>query len=283
MSIHKLFKTEKAVHVLTVLFGLTSLANVNAFLRGAGHDPAAALVLSVALGAALIVVSIALTKIDWGTERTTFRALVTVGLALGVISGALQSSEYGAHLRGLWPYLLGYGIPLIGEVGLSLAAALFARAQARSELRAVNAKMERAIIKNLDDAIDGFDPSKIRARIDRSLNGIAARAVDGVTAELLAVYDAPAVTSETTEATTQTGAGTVARIVRTPEEMNAVKQAKKQGRMDAVLRLIELGTLGMDEIASQAEISVKTLGRYIKDFQAQGHPISVNGVVKLEG
>lgn len=91
----QLMSIEHATHTLTILFGVTSLANVNAFLRDAGHDPLAAGALSLALGAALIVISIALTKIDWQTERPTFYMLAIVGSLLALISGALQSARKG--------------------------------------------------------------------------------------------------------------------------------------------------------------------------------------------
>jgi hypothetical protein len=267
------------------------LANVNAFLRGAGHDHLAAAALSLALGAALIVVSIALTKIDWQSERQAFRWLVAVGSLLALISGALQSAEYATHLPGLWPYLLGYGVPVVGEIGLSLATALFSKAQQRSELRAVNAKIERAIITNLDGAISSFDPSTIQRRIDRSLNTIAARAVDGVTANLLAVYGAPAATPVVEwapsghEATPVPQETTLTPItshnVPTPDDLAAARSAKKSARKGQVWRLIQTGQLSLNQLADQVNVTEKTIDRYISEFRQAGHSISVNGVVKL--
>lgn len=282
-------KIDFYVHTLTVLFGITSLANINAFLRSAGHDPVAAAVLSAALGAALIVVSIALTRIDWQTERGAFYALASVGTALAIISGALQSSEYSAHLHGAWPYLLGYGVPVIGEVGLSLAAALFTKAERRAELRAVNAKIEAAIISNLDAAIAAFDPAGIKKRIERSLNTIAARAVDGVTANLLSVYAStgsaatPGETADEPAPTTGQHEPDNPHNVRSPAELAAIRSDKKAKRMGLAWTLINQGNLSMGEIVERMGISEKTLGRYIKEFQGQGHMITVNGVVKAEG
>lgn len=283
-------KIDFYVHTLTILFGLTSLANVNAFLRSAGHDPVASWVLSAALGAALIVVSIALTRIDWATERSAFYALASVGTALAIISGALQSSEYSAHLHGMWPYLLGYGVPLIGEVGLSLAAALFTKAERRAELRAVNTKIEAAIIANLDAAIAAFDPAGIKKRIEKSLNTIAARAVDGVTANLLSVYGQTEASGATlgetaNEPTPETGQAEPdnPHNVRTPAELSAIRSDKKAQRMDEAWTLINQGNLSMDEITGRLGISEKTMGRYIKEFRQAGHMITVNGVVKSEG
>ncbi len=277
-------KIDFYVHTLTVLFGVTSLANVNAFLRSAGHDPVASWVLSAALGVALIVVSIALTRIDWATERSAFYALASVGTALAIISGALQSSEYSAHLHGMWPYLLGYGVPFIGEVGLSLAAALFTKAERRAELRAVNAKIEAAIIANLDAAIAAFDPAGIKKRIEKSLNTIAARAVDGVTANLLSVYGQPTAPGETAEPTQETPATDISPSVTVNVDSldlaNAARTSKKQANMDKTFTLIRCGDRSLGQIANEVGVGTKTISRYIDEFRQAGHAITVNGVVK---
>lgn len=277
------FKIEHATHTLTILFGLTSLANVNAFLRHAGHDPLAALALSLALGAALIVISIALTKIDWQAERPTFCTLATVGGLLALISGALQSVEYATHLPGLWPYLLGYGVPCVGEIGLSLATALFTKAQSRNELRAVHAKMETAVVQYLDEAIASFDPATIRRRIDRSLNTVAARAVDGVTNELMAFYGAPAPALAPVPelADGHDTSPNVTPIVGDLALANATRLSNKDAKMDKTLRLIETGQHSLQDIANQVDVTTKTITRYIGEFRQAGHNVVVNGVVKL--
>lgn len=275
MNKHKLLSIESATHTLTVLFGLTSLANVNSFLRNAGHDHIAATALSVALGAALIVVSIALTRIDWQAEKQTFYSLIAVGLALGVISGALQSDTYAQHLTGLWPYLLGYGVPLVGEVGLSLASSLFSKAQRRSELRAVNAKIEQAIITNLDEAINSFDPSAIQRRIDKTLNRVALAAVGGVESNLMAVYGA--IEQDRKEDITpnvQPSGGDL-------DVANAVRLSKKQGNMDKTFALIQCGDKSLGAIADEVGVSEKTITRYIDQFREQGHAVTVNGVCRV--
>lgn len=270
---------EHATHTLTILFGLTSLANVNAFLRGAGHDPIAAVALSLALGAALIVISIALTQIDWQTERNTFWTLATVGGLLALISGALQSAEYATHLDGLWPYLLGYGVPCVGEIGLSLATTLYLKALRRSELRAVHAKMESAVVAVLDDAIATFDPSAIKRRVERNLNTVAARAVDGVTGELMTFYGTPPV--QLVESQPDPGAETIARNVPSAAELTAIRQGQKAAKMERALRLIENGQHSLADIADQIEVTTKTVTRYIGELRESGYNISVNGVVKL--
>jgi hypothetical protein len=280
----KYLKIEHATHTLTILFGITSLANVNAFLRGAGHDPIAAVALSVALGAALIVISIALTQIDWQSEQNTFRVLAVVGGLLAIISGALQSAEYATHLHGAWPYLLGYGVPVVGEIGLSLATALYLKALRRSELRAVHTKMERAVVSVLDEAIASFDPSTIKRRIDRSLNTVAARAVDGVTHELMNFYGAPQAENEPVGELAEPTIDISPNVLTTwgdPTIANAARMTKKAANLDKALRLIETGQHSVAAIADEIGVTTKTITRYVDKLRGAGHNISVNGVVKL--
>lgn len=295
----KYLTIEHSTHLLILLFTLTSWANIKAFLVGAGHDWLAAALLSGALGAALAVISLALTKIDLATERQTFNALVTVGaglallsgalqaseysrhlstawaVALGIISGALQSDTYAQHLTGAWPYLLGYGVPLVGEVGLSLASSLFSKAQRRSELRAVNAKIEAAIITNLDTAIESFDPSQIQRRIDKTLNRVALAAVGGVESNLMAVYGVaePDREKDITPNVTPTGGDL--------EVANAARMSKKAANMDKTFALIQCGDRSLGAIAGEVGVTPKTITRYIEDFRERGYPITVNGVCKL--
>lgn len=276
---NKFLKIEYANHALTVLFGVTSLANVNAFLRGAGHDPAAAIALSVALGAALIVVSIALTKLDWQSERQTFWTLGAVGALLAVVSGSLQASEYNKHLAWGWAVTLGFAVPCIGEIGLSLATALYLKALGRSELRAVHAKMEGAVVAALGEAIETFDTSLIRRRVDRSLNAVAGRAVEGVTQQLMAFYGGPV------------AAGPVEIEVDSSPNVNpvngdlalanAVRLSKKTANMDKTFALIQSGDRALGAIAGEVGVSEKTITRYIDAFRLAGHRVEVNGVVKL--
>lgn len=131
--VKQLFKFENAAHVLIVCFGFTSFSNIKTFLTHAGHDGYAAAALSMALGAALIVCSIALTKLDWQREKFTTFLLISAATALGAISGGIQSVEYTKELDGVWPYVLGYGIPLIGEVFFSLAMAQFEQSRERAQ------------------------------------------------------------------------------------------------------------------------------------------------------
>ncbi|TXG77457.1 hypothetical protein E6Q11_02725 [Candidatus Dojkabacteria bacterium] len=271
----KYLTIESSTHVLIALFTLTSWANIRAFLIDAGHDPVAAALLSGALGAALAVISLALTKIDLATERPTFNALVTVGAGLALLSGALQASEYSRHLSTVWAVALGFGTPVLGEIGLSLASSLFSKAQRRSELRAVNARIEAAIVGNLDQAIASFDPSTIQKRIDKTLNRVALAAVGGVESNLMAVYGEVLPDREKDEGPDNP------HNVPTPDVLAAARTDKKNGRMDKALALIQCGDRPLSAIADEVGVSEKTITRYIDQFREQGHQVTVNGVCKV--
>lgn len=258
---------EQATHALIMLFTATSCANVQAFLLGAGHDWTPALLLSIALGASLAIIALALTKIDHTTEPHTFGALLAVGLGLGLLSGALQASEYSKHLAAGWAVGLGFGVPLLGEIGLSLASALFSRSQHRAELRSVNAKIEQAITANLDQAIADFDPTTIQKRIDKTLNRVALAAVGGVESNLMALYEAPGVQTVITETVDTT------HNVHSPEALSQARTNKKQARMEHFKQLAD-GTRSPAEVAGLLKVTTKTVSRY-----ADALRIPINGVV----
>ena len=285
MSKHKLLSIESATHALILLFTLTSWANIKAFLVGAGHDVLAAALLSGALGAALAIVSLAISKLDMQAEKQTFYALTLVGGGLALLSGALQAAEYSRHLGPGWAIALGFGVPCLGEIGLSLASSLFSKSQRRAELRSVNAKIEQAITNNLDQALMKFDPSTIQKRIDKALNTVAIRAVDGVTANLLSLYgDNQPDREEGARADTPPSVrqdADITHTVPTPDDLSAARVDKKNARMDKALALIQCGDRSLGAIADEVGVSEKTVGRYIDAFREQGHDISVNGVCKL--
>ena len=130
-------------------------------------------------------------------------------------------------------------------------------------------------VRSLDDALADFDTSQIRKRIDRSLNSIAGRAVDGVTNELLNFYGTP---------TTQPEPAESADISPNVPELtlaNAVRLSRKNANIDKALTLIETGQHSLADLATEIGVHPKTIGRYIEDLRTGGHNISVNGVVKL--
>lgn len=275
MSKHKLLSIESATHALILLFTLTSWANIKAFLVGAGHDPLAAALLSGALGAALAVVSLAISRLDLATEKQTFCTLAIVGGGLALLSGALQAAEYGRHLGPGWAVALGFGVPCLGEVGLSLASSLYGKSQRRAELRGINGKIEQAITGNLDQAIAGFDPTTIQKRIDKTLNRVALAAVGGVESDLLALYNAPLPDRE------EDVSPNVQRSEGDLGIANAARLSKVSANVDKTFTLIQCGDKSLGAIADEVGVTTKTISRYIDRLREQGHTITVNGVCKV--
>ncbi len=205
-----------------------------------------------------------------------------MGSGLALLSGALQASEYARHLGALWAIALGFGTPVLGEIGLSLTSALFSRSQRRAELRNINGRIEQAIVGNLDQAIASFDPSTIQRRIDRALNKVALAAVGGVEASLLALYGAE--TSPSTPADTMSVSPTDNENMgsfTTVDELSAARIAKASERKQHFFALVQRGDLALGDIASQLGVTDRTVKNYISEYRTAGHAISVNGVVKL--
>ncbi|MCB0094058.1 MAG: hypothetical protein KDE46_00005, partial [Caldilineaceae bacterium] len=132
---HLSFKS--AAHVVMLAFAVASLDNVHRFFAHAGHDGLAAWALAGALGAALVTLSIMLTHIDRDTDRRAWGMMAGAAVAVGVLSGSLQASTYAETLQPLTAVLLGFGVPLVGEVLLALAVSAYEKSQARAAYRNV--------------------------------------------------------------------------------------------------------------------------------------------------
>ena len=177
------------VHGVMIAFAGASLGNIHEFFRSAGHPDEVAWPLAVALGSALVILSIMLTRVDHETDRTTFRWLAATALLLGGISGALQSRVYAAHLPNGWAMLLGYGIPIGGEVLLSVAFASYQKARERERFRSVSLMVETAVADQLERALEEFDPEAIHQHVEDTLNRLARQAMGSVEAQALRFYE----------------------------------------------------------------------------------------------
>jgi hypothetical protein len=144
--------------------------------------------LGAALGGVLVIVSIMLTHTDRHASPQSFNWLTIVALGLGLISGSVQSAEYATHLHIAWAIVLGFGVPLFGEVGLAMATSEYTKAQKRERFRSVSATIENAVADRLEAAISELDPAAIKKHVERTVNALARQAVDSVSAQAAQFY-----------------------------------------------------------------------------------------------
>jgi hypothetical protein len=242
------------IHAVMLAFAGASLGNVRAFLIDAGHPSEVAWLLGLALGASLVTVSIMLTHVDRSADRQAFTWLVGAGLALGFISGALQAAEYAKHLHLAWGVLLGFGIPLGGEVGLAIAAGAYTKAQNANRLRVETAEaeeksrnrfkgfadtVEAAVADQLEIAVGELDPTAIKRQVERTVNQLARQAVDSVAQKAAQFYTKPEQPNNAAEQAEQPVEQTeqndvqIADLNTDPNNLDGVNDKRKAAKLNA--------------------------------------------------
>lgn len=242
------------VHALMLVFAGASFFNVRAYFVGAGHDDYAAIALGAALGGALVIVASMLTHTDREADPDGYRVVLRVGVGLGLVSGYLQAAEYAGHLPLLPSVLLGFAIPLLGEVGLAFAYSAYSKARERERFRSVSLTIESAAAAVLDDAIQGFDPAPIRKHVDRTLTGLLRLAVDNASVKAGAYYaraEPPQLTQDTarnTEGNTEVYTDAPVECVTTPivhtkgntsDQLQEARRQKQEQRREQLIHTVK--------------------------------------------
>ena len=112
--------------------------------------------LGIALGFALWLMAIFLSSIEeWKTKQ--FIIVLTITLALALISGSIQASSYQSHVS-VNPHVtveqrdatmslawwIGYAMPLIGELGVALALSAYLEYRRRNISRVIQQSIMEA-------------------------------------------------------------------------------------------------------------------------------------------
>ena len=182
----RLFDARTLVHLVMFSFGAVSVQNVATYFVSAGHSANAAWTLGIALGLALLTVSMMLTHID-AQDRGAFWWLLLAGTVLAIVSGGIQSAEYAKHL-GAWAAMgLGYGLPVGGEILLAFATAAYVEAKRRHKIRMATAGTTERIAECVAEALSDVDVTKVRKYVERRIDGIVRAQVDAVARQLAPV------------------------------------------------------------------------------------------------
>jgi hypothetical protein len=235
------FSLHTLAHGLAFAFAAGSFANIRHYLAGAGHGHEAAIIIGGSLGLSLVVSSVMLARTDRDASPKSFWSILAVGIGFGLVSGWLQTAEYAKHLAQPAAAILGYGIPLLGEVGLSLAVNEYTKGQDRERFRSVSQTIERAVADQLEAAVAEFDPTPIRRHVDRTLITLSRAAVDSVSAQAIQFYQSAPSTEPTTpsfiEHSTETPSIQTDQPARTIEQAGNVQNSDPntdQNNLDTV-------------------------------------------------
>lgn len=260
------------IHGTMLAFAGASLGNVREFFSIAGHPPAAAWPMAIALSSALVTLSILITEIDREADGGAFAWLLMTALLLGTISGSLQMHVYQQHLPWPWPALLGYGIPLGGEVCLAQAASSYAKARRRERYRNISLTVETAVADRLESAVERMDPETIRRHVERTINSLARYAVDSVAARALSYYQPNAASTLESE----WGSGEAAQFG--PHNLPKAQSirverlaAQTEERAAAILHyLAGRGPQTTKAVADAVSIHRDTARKYLSELAASG-------------
>lgn len=262
------------VHATMLAFAGASLGNVHEFFRSAGHPGIVAWPLAVALGSALVTLSIMLTHVDPAADRTAFGWLLATALLLGMISGALQQQVYRQHLEWPWAVLLGYGIPLGGEVCLAFATSAYLKARGRERFRNVAGTVESAVADQLETALAAFDPALIQQHVEDTVNQLARQAIDSVAAQAMQFYQTDTSTPGAQEQPGGFGPHNLEKAqAARAESLTAQSEETKHAILDL---LAEQGVLGASAIADALGLHRDTARKYAQELAADGLLIQEN-------
>lgn len=261
------------IHLTLLAFAGASLGNVREFFGMAGHPDAVAWPMAIALSSALVLLSLMLTHVDRESGGTAFGWLLFTALLVGAISGSLQMHVYQQHLPWHWAILLGFGIPLIGEVCLSISVSAYIKARGRERYRNVSLTLETAVADRLEDAIAAIDAETIQQHVEQTINLLAQRAVDNVAARALSYYQPSQLHHAPLERTSANGFGPQ-NLSAARERLTEVTTRRNLERREAILSLLgNQGAQSTGTIANHLGVHRDTARAACTDLEKGGHVI----------
>lgn len=265
------------IHLTLLAFAGASLGNVREFFGMAGHPDAVAWPMAIALSSALVLLSLMLTQMDRESSGSAFGWLLLTALLLGGISGSLQMHVYQQHLPLHWAVLLGFGIPTVGEVFLSISASSYIKARRQERYRNVSLTLETAVADRLESAIAAMDVEAIQRHVEQTINLLAQKAVDSVAARALSYYQSEerSLPAPDLNGATVTGFGP-ANLPKAQERRAEVLTQQAQAREAAIFATLAKGPLGTTAIADALDIHRDTARKHLQAL-TKGGQLSKNG------
>lgn len=260
--------TRWLIHLTMLAFAGASLGNVHAFFSQAGHPDGIAWSLALALGSALVILSIMLTHIDRDADPQAFGWLLATALLLGAISGSLQMAVYQKHLPQQWAIVLGYGIPLGGEVFLAFATSAYLKARRRERFKTMSGSIETAVADHLESALASFDAEVIEQQVEQTINQLVRLAMDSVAQQAQRFYLTDG-TPSSPAIDPQPGFGPH-NLEKAQAKRAEVLEQQAEERKAALLNLLTAQSLSISEIAETLAMHRDTARKYCLELEAEG-------------
>lgn len=166
-SLKKAATIEHLVDGVMIVFALASIGNISEYMKGHGHNSVTAYGVGIALGLGLVAVSIMLARTPTD-DRRAFASMAAATLAVGLLSGTVQTLAYYDHTGNVWTASLqGFGLPLVGECLLAVAMAMHTASERKRRARLADDGMEERINDAISEALANIDISGMQAHIEK--------------------------------------------------------------------------------------------------------------------
>jgi hypothetical protein len=180
------FTIDRAVHVVIVLCACTSLENVKDFFLSKGHPVGASWLISITLGLGVVTTSVMLTQVDHSKDRAVFIWLLSSVSSFALISGAIQAAQYAAHgVHAPWNMLLGFALPLAGEILLAWAASAYHQYQRRMLLSTIENSSRESVMRAIQSGLDQIKLTDIQGTINDLVSSLASQSLKQAASSLL--------------------------------------------------------------------------------------------------
>lgn len=185
-TIDALTASSLLIHAIMVGAAIASYGNIYNYLSFAHTNETTAKALALVLGAALVVASSRLTKLNLSRFKSDSNMRVVVWLAAitGIASGVLQTAEYVRYYHWITASVLGFGIPVLLEVAPALTVALLKNIDEGERTEVLRRSMATKITGAIEIALDEIKPDDIRGEVERSARIFTREFVDVVTGDM---------------------------------------------------------------------------------------------------
>lgn len=282
--IKRLLTIEHLVHLVMIVFALASVGNLWEFMEH-GHNQLTAGGIGIALGFGLVAISIMFTRVNTEDQRT-FRAMLASMLAMGVLSGMMQTVAYASAAPLLIAILQGFGFPLIGECLLAYATALYSASERQRRAQMADDGMEERINDAISYALSGIDVSSAQRYVEQKAGEILRHKMDQIVARRLGQPDMLALdmTGALPVATRDTAQPvTVDSPIDTSPADEEKRLSPEERRRDMLTILPGFDTpadIDYDKLADMYSVTTRTIRRDIESLVNDGI-LTLNGHVKV--
>ncbi|MCA9749939.1 MAG: hypothetical protein KC414_12595 [Romboutsia sp.] len=176
-NIKQYFSGKNLILIIMSLFAVGSFSNVQSFFYIAHPSLLMSVALGLGLGSALIVMAHLLHSMD--VKRKEFYIALIITVALAILSGGIQAIGYTGHLQYPFNWIVGFSLPVLGELSLSIFYSVFIFDKKRKEeelltkAKDIDAIISRKNQELLTQAALEYDGETIKTLIKKSIYEVA--------------------------------------------------------------------------------------------------------------